>query len=437
LRAFFSSWRESSLRFSSTARCVCLLALLGFAGLPAVGVGATEESVPGQILDTVSRLTTAYETGPDARPMLILNSPSGQYREGDTFSIKVEDEVETRYLYIDYFQLDGNVVHLLPSPGRPEHKVAAGKQVSIGRDKNGPRYTVLPPFGRELILAIASSIKLYKEPRREFENAGVYLTFLNSALADGDAAGADIGFQQLEILTSPYEIAAPKVPESGLVAQDPDSDLDDAPTPTEVAETADVGQATLAPANGAANSAQISSVGIYRTDIYPRLNRVVEDPEDTDNLAALASAYRSYVVALANEGQPAKAREELEIAAALTANDPEIMAAQQDLENIEQAEVSYQQAIDYLKEGDWEKAHGALTEAVRTAPTHAGAKSKLTNIEPQLADYYRRRAEDAALEAKFQQSLNYWNRVAELEPQNQAAEAAIARLKERLATGSD
>jgi serine/threonine-protein kinase len=93
------------------------------------------------------------------------------------------------YLQVDYFTLEGYVVHLWPNGLEKEHKLGAGGQRKLGDPAGGGRFwTVGQPFGRELVVAIASAKPLFPALRPEAEQATGYLTELRKALSGAEGS---------------------------------------------------------------------------------------------------------------------------------------------------------------------------------------------------------------------------------------------------------
>ncbi|MGH7057761.1 MAG: DUF4384 domain-containing protein, partial [Acetobacteraceae bacterium] len=104
------------------------------------------------------------------------------------------------WLTLDYFSSDGSVAHLYPSPARSAQEYGAGQTVVIGRKAD---WTVGPPYGRDMILAIASASPLFARPRPESETADAYLAALKPALATARAAGGRLDATTLLLETHP------------------------------------------------------------------------------------------------------------------------------------------------------------------------------------------------------------------------------------------
>lgn len=89
------------------------------------------------------------------------------------------------YVQVDYFTLEGYVVHLWPNPLEADSRLTSGSRKRLGERAGGGRFwTVGEPFGKELLVAIASPVPLFVSGRPEFETVDAYLPDLRKALAD-------------------------------------------------------------------------------------------------------------------------------------------------------------------------------------------------------------------------------------------------------------
>ena len=83
-----------------------------------------------------------------------------RYTEGDSLAISAIPEVDA-YLYVVYQQVDGKTYQIFPNSAQRENRVRAKQEVSIPAPDDLFRWSVGPPFGKEMIKVIAS-----KEPIR-------------------------------------------------------------------------------------------------------------------------------------------------------------------------------------------------------------------------------------------------------------------------------
>ena len=103
------------------------------------------------------------------------------------------------WLTVDYFASDGSVAHLYPTAADPAQAYAGGQTVVLGA-KAG--WTAGTPYGRDMILAIASSELLLKGQRSQNEpSADAYLAALGHALEAARTAGAALDAATLVLET--------------------------------------------------------------------------------------------------------------------------------------------------------------------------------------------------------------------------------------------
>lgn len=143
------------------------------------------------------------DLAPDQQVRIRMNASSLSYKEGELLVVTANSSnAFDGYLYIDHLDRAGDVVHMFPSPLRPDNHVKAGQQIVVGTEEkpNGSQraYQVLPPHGQNMIVAIYSREPLYEGERMEVESAVDYFASLRNGLKNLASEG-----QQAE-LTSTY-----------------------------------------------------------------------------------------------------------------------------------------------------------------------------------------------------------------------------------------
>lgn len=83
------------------------------------------------------------------------------------------------HIYVDYFDGDGNVLHLVPSNFWVENQFGSEAVFDIGGAEPGPRLVVSPPLGLDIVLVIASTEPIYAGIRPSLEDARRYLAWLH------------------------------------------------------------------------------------------------------------------------------------------------------------------------------------------------------------------------------------------------------------------
>jgi Domain of unknown function (DUF4384) len=102
------------------------------------------------------------------------------------------------FLYVDFVQHDGTVLHMMPGPDRTGNAVKAGERVLLGQ--GAQEYTIAPPYGTEMLVVISSPKPLFKEARPQVEKADAYLAALGTAL---DGAGKQVVSNYAFVTTGP------------------------------------------------------------------------------------------------------------------------------------------------------------------------------------------------------------------------------------------
>lgn len=173
--------------------------LAGFQRIAEIANRATVAGRPAcQVLDVLHAKAGAQA---DLRTLPLVQP----YRHGSQFAADEKLVIEAEatgeydgYLYVDFVQHDGTVLHLMPGPDRPSAAVKAGERVVLG---DGPQqYTIAPPYGTEMLVAISSPTPLFKGARPQVEKVDTYLAALRGAL---DAAGTQVVSNFTFIATGP------------------------------------------------------------------------------------------------------------------------------------------------------------------------------------------------------------------------------------------
>jgi serine/threonine-protein kinase len=150
----------------------------------------------------------------------------------DTSSIvpRITTPGYTSYLQVDYFAGDGSMVHLHPSveerqidvqsPDRPlQHlrttmataersfpahaTLTLGDPVTCNCKPTEVGWTVGPPFGTDMIVAIASSAPLFIPARSNSDTVDTYLRALQTAIAEATRKGVRLSANVVGVATVP------------------------------------------------------------------------------------------------------------------------------------------------------------------------------------------------------------------------------------------
>ena len=118
----------------------------------------------------------------EGRPEVVID-PKGVFRAGETLKIEVRAPAQISYIYVAYVQADGTVVHLVQPAGVVPQPSLPGQALIFGDGQVGrQKFTVGPPFGREMIIALASRSPLFDSELPTQQTERDYLTELRKAL---------------------------------------------------------------------------------------------------------------------------------------------------------------------------------------------------------------------------------------------------------------
>lgn len=119
-----------------------------------------------------------------------FNRPSMVYRQGEKLEVTVTPAM-AGYLTVDYIDMEGNAIHMVPMRLRRDDRVDAGRPITLGVAKSPADrvYTIAPPYGPAMILALVTREPLFPAEREEVEPAGAYLASLRAAIAKAEAKG--------------------------------------------------------------------------------------------------------------------------------------------------------------------------------------------------------------------------------------------------------
>jgi hypothetical protein len=123
---------------------------------------------------------------------LRLNNGGARLRQGELIELAIQAPPQAVQLRIDYFSLDGQVLHLAPSTELPAAQLAAGTTGVFGRNGRGRDWIAGgAPFGTEVIAVFATPTALsLGVPRPPAEKALDYLRDLKRALGRANPGSA-------------------------------------------------------------------------------------------------------------------------------------------------------------------------------------------------------------------------------------------------------
>lgn len=158
-----------------------------------IPVGGSMIVLPSPQCDVLSRLENlglpqSTKQANDPKELgAVTQLTTFEYGEGERVIIRMKSYDFPAYVYVDFFDVDGNVLHLRPNEWEPLQFYEPGANITVGDNGEGQpaiQLIVRPPFGRELAVAYASSEPLYEGLRDAVEPAEPYLAYLRDRIAD-------------------------------------------------------------------------------------------------------------------------------------------------------------------------------------------------------------------------------------------------------------
>jgi hypothetical protein len=120
---------------------------------------------------------------------LHVRPPGGQLSEGEPLVVDVTTPAYDSYVNLDYYQLDGSVVHMVPSPRAKDNQAPPRYAATVG---SGGDWIISKPFGSEMVVLLITPVPLFDKPRPESESRADYLRALETRLAQiGGKLGQD------------------------------------------------------------------------------------------------------------------------------------------------------------------------------------------------------------------------------------------------------
>lgn len=133
----------------------------------------TKLQAVGRPICAAAAITAGF--GDQARLSMAPAAGKTDFSDGEIVAIDVDLPEEPGYLYVDYYQLDGQVVHVLPLVDVVQERTETGGRLRFGDGSAGLTLRVGPPFGVEMLTVFVAPARLFEEPRPLVEDGETYL----------------------------------------------------------------------------------------------------------------------------------------------------------------------------------------------------------------------------------------------------------------------
>lgn len=151
-------------------------------------------------LSGIANAGLAQSTDQITNPLLVGEDTHARvfsYVDGQPLVLDMQGADYDAYLYVDFFDAGGNVLHLAPNEFTPLELTRAKASVRIGSERElapgepGLFIKIGPPYGQEIAVAFAASAPLYDGDRPLVEPADAYLAWLKNQIAEARVRDPD------------------------------------------------------------------------------------------------------------------------------------------------------------------------------------------------------------------------------------------------------
>ena len=111
---------------------------------------------------------------------LRARAANAQLLEGEPLVVNITTPPFDAFVTLDYFVLDGSVLHMVPGPRARANQAPAGYAATIGGMGN---WIIARPFGAEMIALVVTPAPLFDAVRQETEPKAAYLKALEQRLS--------------------------------------------------------------------------------------------------------------------------------------------------------------------------------------------------------------------------------------------------------------
>ncbi|TKC81631.1 DUF4384 domain-containing protein [Trinickia terrae] len=159
-------------------------ALNGVPGLAALNldvqpVGAHNCDIVKAFAPYWSASHSLADPAPAHIPAIRTRASNGQLTEGDPLVVDVTTPGFDSYVYVDYYVLDGSVVHLVPSSREKDNQAPPNYSATIG---SAGDWVIGKPFGTEMIVLLITPAPLFDALRPDAEPRADYLAAVDQRL---------------------------------------------------------------------------------------------------------------------------------------------------------------------------------------------------------------------------------------------------------------
>ena len=159
------------------------------------------DSVFCPVLDALRAIT---DSRPDNALLLAQDGGPLPLHDNEIIALHATMPAFAGFIQVAYVQHDRTVAPLVPGPGYPAQTYPAHTAIALGTARRGsPGWLVGPPFGTDLIVAIASTAPLFEPPLPSTQSLDDYLAAIRKAVDALRRRGGAVAVSAVPIDTRP------------------------------------------------------------------------------------------------------------------------------------------------------------------------------------------------------------------------------------------
>ncbi len=139
-----------------------------------------------QVLDTLRTAGLSASKAHQVRPQMLARPTQAgikRFAHGERIVVRLTTPRWPAYVHVDFYDLRGQVTHLVPNPQVKRNRFEPGSVLSIGEQGSGTELRAGAPYGVNILVAIGTSHPLFDRARPPVESADGYLADLASVIA--------------------------------------------------------------------------------------------------------------------------------------------------------------------------------------------------------------------------------------------------------------
>ncbi len=142
------------------------------------------QGLPRVFCQTLEIFAPYWQVNRDSGFATAIGTPNAEnvFVEGERLVVDIGTPTYKSWLYVDYFDQGGGVVHMMPSPGEEFNEADPRESFQLGEEGDIGLWEVAPPFGNDMIVVLATSAPIFEGARGQLEQANDYRAALRKRL---------------------------------------------------------------------------------------------------------------------------------------------------------------------------------------------------------------------------------------------------------------